>query len=96
MAKKKISPPLYNITTGEPLDPAKDLQAPIPADSDLAHQEATPVPDGPASVEDRTQADKQDPLNYIMENYGEALKNRDVPGLLCGLIKEIVLLRMAK
>lgn len=39
---------------------------------------------------------KQDPLGYIMENYGEALKNRDVPGLLCGLIKEIVLLRMTK
>lgn len=95
MAKKKILTPLYDIMTGEPLDPDKDRQAPIPPDSGPARQEATVVDKEDLRAE-QEKASKQDPLDYIMDNYGEALKNRDVPGLLCGLIKEIVLLRMSK
>lgn len=95
MAKKRIVTPFYDVMTGEQLDLSKDQQAPIPADSGLDHQAFTVVDKEDLRAE-QDKANKQDPLEYIMENYGEALKNRDVPGLLCGLIKEIVLLRMSK
>ena len=95
MAKKKISPPLYNISTGEHLDPAKDLQAPIPTDSPLADQAFTVV----AKEDLRAEQEKSNKLSLdeaMQRDYGDLMREPSLLGVLFAILKELVRMRVEK
>jgi len=95
MAKKKIPTPLYDIVTSEPLDPAKDQQAPIPTDSDLAHQAFTVV----AKEDLRVEQDKINKLSLdeaMQRDYGDLMREPSLLGVQMSILKELVRMRLEK